>query len=98
MRVFHKLDEIGNNANIGIRGFTTCNLHYKSNTLLYELTGHFLVRLRLQAPHSPALLIPTKSSKSKNQVVHKQKFKDTLSNTCLISLERRMLDLESDVN
>ena len=22
-RVFHKLDEIGNNANIGIRGFTT---------------------------------------------------------------------------
>ena len=23
-RVFHKLDEIGNNDNIGIRGFTTC--------------------------------------------------------------------------
>ena len=23
IRVFHKLDEIGNNANIGIRGFTT---------------------------------------------------------------------------
>ena len=23
IRVFHKLDEIGNNANVGIRGFTT---------------------------------------------------------------------------
>ena len=44
-----------------------------------------------------ALLIPTKSSKSKNQVVHEQKFKDLLSNTCQISSERRVLDLESEV-
>ena len=40
-------------------------------------------------------MIPTKSSKSKNQVMYKQKFKDPLSSTCKISLERRVLDLES---
>ena len=32
--------------------------------------------------YSHALLILTKSSKSKNQVVHEQKFKDLLNNTC----------------
>ena len=32
--------------------------------------------------YSHALLIPFKSSKSKNQVVHEQKFKDHLSSTC----------------
>ena len=37
-----------------------------------------------------AVLILTKSSKSKNQVVHKQNFKD-LSRTCLTSSERRVL-------
>ena len=41
--------------------------------------------------YSRALLISTKSSKSKYQVVHEQKFKD-LSSTCLTSSERRMLD------
>ena len=40
----------------------------------------------------------TKSSKSKNQVVHEQKFKDLLSSTCHISSEIRVLDLESEVN
>ena len=44
-----------------------------------------------------ALLILTKSSKSKNQVVHEQKFKDLLSGTCLTSSERIVLDLESEV-
>ena len=48
--------------------------------------------------YSHALLIPTKSSKSKHQVVHEQKFKDLLSSTCLISSERRVLYLESDIN
>ena len=43
-------------------------------------------------------MIPVESSKSKNQVVHEQKFKDPLSSTCQISSERRMLDLESEVN
>ena len=33
-----------------------------------------------------ALLIPTKSSKPKNQVVHEQKFKDPLNIKCLFSL------------
>ena len=43
------------------------------------------------------LLILTKSSKSKNQVVHEQKFKDPLSSTCQVSSERRVLDLELEV-
>ena len=34
--------------------------------------------------------------KSKNQVVHEQKFKDLLSSTCQISVERIVLDLESE--
>ena len=45
---------------------------------------------------SHALLILTKSSKSKNQVVHEQEFKD-LSSTCHINSERRVLGLESEV-
>ena len=44
-----------------------------------------------------ALLILTKSSKSKHQVVHEQKFKDLLSSTCQVSVERSMLDMESEV-
>ena len=42
-----------------------------------------------------ALLIPTKSYKSKNQVMHKQKFKDLQSSTCPVSSERRVLDLDT---
>ena len=37
------------------------------------------------------------SSKSKHQVVHEQKFKDFLCSTCQVSVERSMLDLESEV-
>ena len=44
-----------------------------------------------------ALLILTKS-KSKNQVMHEQKFKDTLSSTCPLSSKRRVLNLESEVH
>ena len=47
--------------------------------------------------YSNAVLILTQSSKSKNQVVHEQKFKDLLSSTCLTSSERRLLDLESEI-
>ena len=43
------------------------------------------------------LLIPLKSSKSKYQVVHEQQFKDLLSSTCQVSVEMRVLDLESEV-
>ena len=51
----------------------------------------------LSSLHSYALLILTKSSKPKQQVVHEQKFKDLLSSTCQVSVERNMLDLESEV-
>ena len=47
--------------------------------------------------YSHALLIQTISSKSKNQVVHEQNFKELLSSTCLTSSERRLLGLESEV-
>ena len=47
--------------------------------------------------YSHALLIPTESSESKNQVVHEQKFKDFLSSTCQVSVERKVLDSESEV-
>ena len=43
----------------------------------------------LSSLYSHALLILTKSSKSKHQVVH-----DLLSSTCQVSVERNMLDLE----
>ena len=49
----------------------------------------------LSSLYSHALLILTKSSKSKHQVVHEQK--DLLSSTCQVSVERSMLDLESEV-
>ena len=51
----------------------------------------------LSSLYSHALLILTKSSKSKHQVVHEQKFKDLLSSTCQASVEKSMLDLESEV-
>ena len=51
----------------------------------------------LSSLYSHALLILTKSSKSKHQVVHEQKFKDLLSSTCQVSVERSMLDLKSEV-
>ena len=44
------------------------------------------------------LLIPLQSSKSKYQVVHEQKFKDLLSSTCQVSVERVVLDLESELS
>ena len=46
--------------------------------------------------YSHVLLILPKSSKFKNQVVHEQKFKDLLSSKCPVSLERIVLDLESE--
>ena len=47
--------------------------------------------------YSHALLILTKS-KFTNQVLYKQKFKDLLSSTCQVSVERLVLDLESEVH
>ena len=51
----------------------------------------------LRSLYSHALLILTKSSKFKHQVVHEQKFKYLLSSTCQVSVERSMLDLGSEV-
>ena len=51
----------------------------------------------LSSLYSHALLILTKSSKSKHQMVHEQKFKDLLSSTCQVSVDRSMLDLGSKV-
>ena len=45
----------------------------------------------------PPLMIPTESSKSQNQVVHEQKFKDLPSSTCQISPQRIVMDLKSEV-
>ena len=47
--------------------------------------------------YSHALLVLLKSAKSKYQVLHEQKFKDLLSSTCQVSVERIVLDLESEV-
>ena len=44
--------------------------------------------------YSHVLLIQTKLFKSKNQVVHEQKFKDLLRSTCQVSPERRVLELQ----
>ena len=41
---------------------------------------------------SHALMILNYTSKSKNQVVYEQKFKDPTSSTCQISPERKVLD------
>ena len=68
----------------------------KSNTILSSLTWHLLGRLRLYLGFR-LLLILTESSKSKNQVLHEQKFNDLLSSTCLSSSERNLLDMESEV-
>ena len=66
---------------MGIEPRPLITYDFKSNTILSGLTWHLLVRLRLSSSlYSHALLILTKSSKSKNQVVHEQKFKDLLSN------------------
>ena len=67
----------------------------KSNTILSTLPWHLLARLRLGSSYSHALLIPLKSSKSKYQVVHEQKFKD-LSSTCHFRLIFEKLEYKTD--
>ena len=72
--------------------------HSKSNTLLFCAYLAFACKTgTLGFLYSHALLILTKSSKSNNQVVYEQGFKDPLSSTCQVSLERRVLDLELEV-
>ena len=120
IRVFHKLDEIGNNANIGLRGFTTWK-QKKSRDKMLPLVGTEpgpLMNLWFQVQHSPSWTnwafscetetlgsfvfilywSPLNDLKSKNQVMHYQRFKYPLSSTCPLSSERRVLDLESEVH
>ena len=69
----------------------------KSNTIMSTLTLHSLVRLRLWDPYIVMLYwFLLNPSKSKYQVVHEQKFKDLLSNTWQVSVERLVLNLESE--
>ena len=103
---------IGNNANIGIRGFTTWKQKNSSNKMLPPVSTESL-DLWFQVKHfvfivnisfacttetsdslcSHALLILTKSSKSKTKVVHEQKFKEYLSSTeYLSSKETHMIE------
>ena len=106
---FSQTHNIGNNANDGIRGFTTWK-HKNPMTKCYPQWGFEhrpLNNLWFQVQHSPfwanwvfacktetlgslyshALLILTKSFKSRNQVMHEHKFKDPVSSSCQISSE-----------
>ena len=69
----------------------------KSDTLLPSCTNStFACKTEtLVSLYSHALLIPLKSSKSKYQVVHEQKFKDLLSSTFQVGVERRVSGLKS---
>ena len=116
IRVFLQTHIIDNNANIGIRDFTTWKQKKSSNKMLPLVSIEFL-DLWFQVQHSSfwtnmafacktetvgslyshVLLILTESFKSKNQVVYEQKLKDVLSSTCQVSPERRVLNLESEV-
>ena len=68
------------------RGFTT---------LFYTNLAFARKTETLGSLYSYVLLIP--AAKSKNQVMHEQKFKDLLSSTWQVSVERRVLDFESEV-
>ena len=63
---------------------------YKSNTILSTLTCKTET---LGSLYSHALLILLKSIKFKYQMVHEQMFKDILSSTCQVRVERIVLDL-----
>ena len=73
-----------------LREFIKCS-HY--NIILLTCKTETLGSL-----YSHALLILTKSPKFQNQVVHEQKFNDLLSRKCPDSLERIVLDLDSEVH
>ena len=99
----------GNNANIGIRSFILwqqkilvsiepLDLWFQvQHAPLYTNLAFACKTETLSSLYSHALLILTKSSKSKHQVLHEQNLKDLLSSTCQVSVERSMLDLESEV-
>ena len=61
------------------------NSDSKSSTPFWANWAYTCKTETLGSLYSHALLIPTKWSKSKNQVMHKQKFTDPLSSTCPVS-------------
>ena len=74
------------------------NLWFQDQYSLFRTNLTFACKIKtLGSLYSHALLILTELSKSKNQVVHEQKFKDLLSSPCQVSPERIVLDLESEV-
>ena len=90
-RVFRKLTKLAIMAILASEAL----LHEK-NPFYTNLT--FACKTKtLGSLYSQTLLILLKSSKSKHQVVNEQKFKDLLSSTCQVSVERIVLDLESEV-
>ena len=81
----------------GNRTQASHNLWFQVQHSPFWTKSTFACKIETLGPlYSHALLILTESSKSKNQVVHEQKFKD-LSSTCQVSPERIVLDLEPEV-
>ena len=101
---FPQAHNIGNNANIGIRALLRENKKNSSDKMLPPVgiePGH-LINLSFQVNHSPfwanwAFACKTET-KSENQEIHEQKFKDPLSSTWPLSSEWRVLDMESEVH
>ena len=73
----------------GNRTWASHNLWFQVQHYPFYTNLTFACRTEtLGSLYTDALLIPLKSSKSKYQVVHKQKFKDLLSSTGQVSVER----------
>ena len=68
------------------------NLWFKVQQSLFWTNSVFACKTEnLGSLYSHALMNLTKSSKSKNQAAHEQKFKDFPSSTCQVSPERRVI-------
>ena len=90
-----KKKTVKNITPVGIEPGSLITSDSKSNTFLSGLSWYLLLRLKtIGSLYSNALLILTKSSKCKNQVVHEQKLKDRLRSTCQVSSKR--IDFESE--
>ena len=84
---------------VGIDSWPLINLWFQVQHYPFWANWVFVCKTEtLESLYSHVLLILTYTSKSKNQVMHEQKFKDLLSSTCQISPVRIVLDLVSEVN
>ena len=83
---------------IGNRTWASHNLWFQAQHSPFWTKLTFACKTEtLGSLYSHAVLILTESPKFKHQVVHEQKFKDLLSSTCQVSVERIVLDMESEV-